>query len=264
MVTKKDWMASRYRENGKGMNEIDPERPVSIRDVGKRARVSISTVSRVLNDSGYVSDKTRRRVLRAVRELDYTQNMIARSLRTKQSRLIGLVVPDISNEFYAQLAKAIDERLLPAGYHLLLSNTREDEALEQRVIESLVSNHVSAMIIVSAGEQVNNQLVRNGIATVMVDSNSAGTQAPNVVFVDCDNYGGGRMAAEKLIKGGARHLALLRTHRPKISMVARERGFRDAAGENGIHPDAITVDAVKISLIRSPQKGQGDVPRGGI
>lgn len=219
----------------------------SIKDVGERANVSISTVSRVLNDSGYASEKTRKRVLQAVRELDYTQNRIARSLRTKRSHLIGLVVPDISNEFYSLLAKAIDEKLSPSGFQLLLCNTSENESMERQVIESLVINHVSAMIIVSAGEEVNDQLVANGVPTVMFDGNTTGTQAANVVFVDCDSYTGGRIAAEQLILRGARKLALLRTRRPVIPMVARERGFRDAATEMGIESHNLTTYSVNIS-----------------
>lgn len=229
------------------MMQDSPPKRVNIRDVSARANVSISTVSRVLNDSGYVSEKTRRRVLRAVRELDYTQNLVARSLRTKQSHLIGLVVPDISNEFYSLLAKAIDERVLPAGFQLLLCNTREDEAKERSVIESLVVNHVSAMIVVSAGETIHELLVRSGVPTVMFDGNPSGTSARNIVFVDCDNYAGGRLAAQRLIDGGADRLAILRTYRPVIPMVARERGFRDAAAESGIPSDDISTYSVNIS-----------------
>ena len=219
----------------------------SIKDVGQRANVSISTVSRVLNDSGYVSEETRKRVLQAVQELDYTQNRVARSLRTKRSNLIGLVVPDISNEFYSLLAKAIDQELSPEGYQLLLCNTREDEALEREVIESLVVNHVSGMVIVSAGEEVNDQLVASGLPTVMFDGNTRGTRASNVVFVDCDSYEGGRAAARELISRGAKRLALLRTHRPVIPMNARERGFRDEAQNLGFEADKILNYSVNIS-----------------
>lgn len=222
-------------------------RQISIKDVGERADVSISTVSRVLNASGYVSEKTRKKVLKAVRELDYRQNSVARSLRTRQSNLIGLVVPDISNEFYATLAKAIDHMLAPSGYQLLLCNTRENVDQERQVIESLMANHVSGMIIVSAGDEVNDQVVDSDVPTVMFDGNTTGTQARNVVFVDCDNYKGGRMAAEQLFRRGARRVAILRTHRPVIPMDARERGFRDAAADLGLEKENVLSYAVNIS-----------------
>ena len=96
---------------------------VTIKDVAKQANVAISTASRVINNSGYVSEDTRQRVEEAIKRLGYVPNSIARSLKWKQTFSIGLIVSDIGNPFYAELAQAVERAARERGYSVLLTNT---------------------------------------------------------------------------------------------------------------------------------------------
>ena len=100
--------------------------PPTIKEVAARARVSVSTVSRVLNDYPFVSDDARRRVLAAMEELDYRPDVAARSMRTGQSRAVGFVVSDISNPLFSAIAKGADSVLHQHGYSLVLANSQND------------------------------------------------------------------------------------------------------------------------------------------
>ena len=103
---------------------------LNIKVVADRANVAASTVSRVINNSGYVSKETREKVMAVVKELGYRQNKLASTLRNQSSSFIGLIVPDISNEFYSILAKAIEHVLQKEHFSLFLCNTEEDEKKE--------------------------------------------------------------------------------------------------------------------------------------
>ncbi|RDW21405.1 hypothetical protein CWR48_03095 [Oceanobacillus arenosus] len=117
-----------------------------IRDVAKKAGVSAATVSRVLNNSGYAHEDTRKKVLHAMQKLNYKPNEIARSLYKKKSKLIGLILPDITNPFFPQLSRGVEDYLREKGYSLLIGNT--DEYLEQEIdyIETFVQHNVVGIV----------------------------------------------------------------------------------------------------------------------
>ena len=100
--------------------------PPTIKEVAERAGVSVSTVSRVLNDYPFVSDAARRRVVDAMEALEYRPDVAARSMRTGSSRTVGFVVSDISNPLFATIAKGVDSVLVPHGYSLVLANSEND------------------------------------------------------------------------------------------------------------------------------------------
>lgn len=96
-------------------------------DVAKKAGVSKTTVSRVINNYGYISEKTRQRVYRAMKELNYQPNSLARSLHGKSTHLIGIIFPSIMNPFYAELVQRVEEKLFDAGYKIILCNSAQNK-----------------------------------------------------------------------------------------------------------------------------------------
>jgi LacI family transcriptional regulator len=220
---------------------------VDIKEVARRSKVSIATVSRTLNSSGYVRDETRQRVLDTARDLGFTKNRVASSLRKKRSRSIGLIVPDIANEFFADLAGAVEEVLQENDYSLLLCNTREDPTRQGSYIESLRAHQVSGIILVSTVLPDRSLPVGDEIPIILADRFDDSRLAGNVVSVESDNYAGGRLAAEALIRGGARRLVFLRDRRDIRHMALREQGFLDAVRENGIGEGAYRIYPTTVS-----------------
>lgn len=225
-----------------------------IQDVADTAGVAISTVSRVLNDSGYSSASARKKVLAAVEKLGYRQNNVARSLRQKRSNLVGLLVPDISNQFYACVAKVIEHHLSKAGFHLFLCNTDESEEVEDAIIDSMLVNQVGGLIVTGSGEQINANLLRSDLPTVMYDRNDAHLDNEHIAFVKSDNYRGGVLATEALLAKGCRRIAMLRTNHPTVPMVEREAAFLDVLRRERVPRRQYEVYSINISTLEAMQK----------
>lgn len=144
---------------------------VTITDVARRAGVSASTVSHVLNRTRFVSQDTRDRVLRAVDELDYVPNHQARALVKSQTQQIGVAMSALTNLYFGEVVHAIEEAASAAGYTLVLADTHEDAATEERVVAALRERRLDGLILApSAGSaRVLDRLARSGLPTVLVD-----------------------------------------------------------------------------------------------
>ena len=210
---------------------------IDIKFVAKKADVSISTVSRVLNNSGYASPATRIKVSKIVKELGYRQNKVARSLRKKTSSFVGLIVPDISNEFFSTLAKTIENSLHQNGFSLFLCNTEENEKRERFYIESLLDSQVRGIILASAGFESNQHLLETDIPVIMVDRMNFSIKVNNAVKIESDNYQGAKLAGDILIKKDAKKMVFLRDYRKVYPMMQREYGFIDSMKENEVKPE---------------------------
>ncbi|HTP24296.1 MAG TPA: LacI family DNA-binding transcriptional regulator [Anaeromyxobacteraceae bacterium] len=239
-------LLAKRRPSPSGRRATAPRRS-HIQDVAERAGVAISTVSRVLNSSGYASKKTRRKVLAAVKTLGYRQNNVARSLRRKRSNLVGLLVPDISNQFYACVAKVIENQLSRAGFHLFLCNTEESEEVENAILDSMINNQVGGFVVIGSGEQINSRLLRSDVPTVMFDRSDAQIENAHIAFVKTDNYRGGTLATETLLARGCRRLAMIRTNHPTVPMDEREAAFLDTLRRHGLPRGSYDVYSVSIS-----------------
>ena len=132
----------------------------TIRDVASKAEVSIATVSRVVNGNRPVHPDIRERVLKAIEELDYRPNYLARGLRQRNTSMIGLIIPDNSNPFYAELARAIEDAGFAAGYIVILCNSDLSEEKQQAYIDVLLSHKVDGMILVNIESPVPKALGR--------------------------------------------------------------------------------------------------------
>lgn len=168
-------------------------------DVAKLAGVSPTTVSRVINNKGYLSEKTINKVRAAMKELGYKPNILARGLQGKSPKLIGLIFPSISNIFYAELIEHLENELFKRGYKTIICNSEDNSTKEKEYIEMLEANQVDGIISSSHNLGISDY-ERVDAPIVAFDR----YLAPNIPIVASDNREGGRIAANMLIKSGAK------------------------------------------------------------
>ncbi|MEW6285441.1 MAG: LacI family DNA-binding transcriptional regulator [Chloroflexota bacterium] len=205
----------------------------SIKDVAQIAGVSTATVSRVLAGSDRVKEETRRRVLNAVKELNYRPNLVARSLRSQKSARIGLVVSDIRNPFFTAISRAVEDAAYEQGYSVLLCNTDEDPAREELYLNILHDESVAG-IIFSPTQQFSARLstFKSDIPFVIIDRAVNAAQADMVLL---DNVAAGYELTAHLIQNGYTKLAGLFGN---ASTTGRDRnkGFRKALEDFQLKP----------------------------
>lgn len=201
-----------------------------LQDVARVAGVSPTTVSRVLNDRGYISTATREAVHAAMKQLHYHPNAIARSLQEQKTRLIGLVFPSVSNPFYGELAYRIESLLADADYKVILCNSEDHPELEARYLDMLLGNQVDGVITGAHSDVVANAADLDA-PLVTIDRIKTGDY-PNI---RCDNYDGAYRATQHLIATGAQHiLHVTSTLAPSTNL--RQMGYATAMNEAGLSP----------------------------
>ncbi|MTI58978.1 MAG: LacI family transcriptional regulator [Firmicutes bacterium] len=218
---------------------------VSIKDVAKKAGVSVSTVSRVLNNGKYVTDETSEKVMKAVKLLGYRPNIIARGLRTKKTNSVGLIVPDITNEFFAKLAKTIEENLNNNNYSLLLCNSGENEDKERKYIKTLLDKFVDGIIFISSGYDQNMHLFPDDLPIIAIDRKP---NAKRVNFISSENKKGGYLATKHLIENGCSKILMLKDRKAVSPMNARLDGYRDALREYNMSFDEDMIIESEVEL----------------
>lgn len=200
---------------------------VSISDVAVRAGVSPTTVSHALSGKRKVSEAVRDRVLRAMDELGYVPSRSAQNLARGRTRIVGLLVPDISNGYFAQLAQGVETAAMDRGYNVILATTGFDHARELLYLEMIRSRAVDGIIYAAGAPPTGSDLARvlGDLPVVLVDEEVPGAAAP--AFVS-DNRDGGRLAAEYLLSLGHRRALLIAGSEDLESSRQRVGGFRDA------------------------------------
>jgi LacI family transcriptional regulator len=200
-----------------------------MRDVARLAGVSTSTVSAVINGSVVVSPKRKERVMAAMSALDYQPDAIARSLKTGRSNAIGVIVPDITNTFYPEVIRGVEVAAQTAGYSVLLCDSSEDRAIEERHVSALFSRRVDGVILACCINSRANELVaRRNLPVVFIDRLPP-SRAVNSVCTD--NVAAGRLAAEHLIGLGHKRIGMLAGHMGLSPHHDRLEGFRKAMQE---------------------------------
>ena len=199
---------------------------VTIKDVAKQAGVSVATVSRFLNGSGYVGEQAKKAIEEAVQQLNYAPNQIARSLSTKQAKTIGLIVPDIMNPFFPELARAIEDTALQQGYTVMLCNSDEDAQKEQHYIQTLQQTYIAGFIIATNGLHTNTY-ENLKVPTVLIDRFTEG----DIPSVASQNEQGARLAAEYLLAKGAEHIGFISGPRELEPVQKRLQGFKEGLGD---------------------------------
>ncbi|MEA1964691.1 MAG: LacI family DNA-binding transcriptional regulator [Candidatus Aerophobetes bacterium] len=206
---------------------------ITIKDIARVAGVSIATVSTALNDRSGVGADTKLRVLAVAEKLGYEPNILARSLVTKKTHTIGLIISDISNPFFTRVVRGIEDVANENGFNLILCNTDEEGQKEKAYLRILQGKQVDGLIIISTEKNSNHikSLVENNIPLVLLDRKLEGLQVDSVVV---DNVEGSRKATSHLIKLGHRKIGII--HGPETIMTGRDRleGYKRALREHNL------------------------------
>ncbi len=233
-----------YQENG---SHPLLRKRVGLREVAKAAQTSIATVSRVLNNTGYVSQESRRRVLEAVRQLNYQPNLRAKALRQRYSQTIGLIIPNLLNAYYTALADQISMLLNREGFQLLLSSTRDEAAVERTALQKLIGHDVDGLIWVPTApdEELLDHLNSQNIPTVCIVRQVKGAALDAIVFED---FKGAKAATEELLRVGHRRIGYIGGDIVYSSNYDRWQGFLQAMKEAGIPTEDC---CVRLGALRS-------------
>ncbi|MGA7522105.1 MAG: LacI family DNA-binding transcriptional regulator [Acidobacteriaceae bacterium] len=204
--------------------------PVRMKDIAKDVGVSIVTVSKVLRNHPDIAEETRARILKRVKELDYQPNVLARSLVTGRSYLIGLVVPDLLHPFFVEVAEGLSTAVRAQGYFLIVASSQEDPELEAKEILQLVARRLDALVVASTANSTESfeRMNRMEQPFVLIDREFSGFPAN---FVGSDDEAAGRLATQHLIDQGCLTIAHIRG-RNNSTGTLRFEGYRQTLLRN--------------------------------
>jgi LacI family transcriptional regulator len=199
--------------------ELESPRAVTLADIAREAGTSASTASRALSGRGYVSPEARDRLLAAAERLGYVPNASARTLKQRRSRVIGVVVSDLANQFYARLAAGVEQVLREADYQMMVLGDNTEDGEEVEGARTFLAMRAPGVIMTPAGSEATELLVSQGVAVVI------------------DNERGAREATAHLIELGHRRVALLGVDTKWTTDAGRLRGYESALEEAGLRAD---------------------------
>jgi LacI family transcriptional regulator, fructose operon transcriptional repressor len=215
----------------------------SIKDVAKAAKVSTATVSRVIANNAPIKPETRERVLKAIADLNYRPNLIARSLRVQKSAKIGLVVSDIRNPFFTAIGRAVEDAAYEQGYSVLMCNTDEDPDKEELYLNLLYDENVAGVIFSPTHQfDINSQTYNKKMPFVVIDR---AIESNDVDMVLLDNVAAAYELTEHLIDNGYKNLAGLFGDASTTGQ-ERSRGFHKALKDHHLNPAAAHFIAPRI------------------
>lgn len=207
----------------------------TIQDVAKAAGVSVATVSRVLNNSSSVIPETRETVLEAIRKLNYQPNLLGRNLRRMETRMVLVLLPNVSNPFYSRIVKGIEDVAHKNGYTVMLCNTDSDKHREDMYLE-LLRNRLSDGVIFMESEQGREELIELSKAFPVVQC-SEYKENIDVDHISIDNFAAAYKAVTHLISLGHKRIAMISCRNQLISTKKREEGYKKALQDAGIEFD---------------------------
>lgn len=216
------------------INDKDTKgKTVSIKDIAKMCNVSVPTVSRVINNAGRYSVETERKVRNAIAKTGYQPSILAKGLRTNSAPNIGIIVPDITNEFFASITLAIQNTLFKESFTAMICNTNEQPSVQEKQLEMLRRNRVAGIIFIS-GEDITDEELKDGIPKVFVDRIPWNAEINEAVTIESDNYTGGKIATLELIDARCKRIVALFDGRGLSTQVARYAGFVRAHQDRGM------------------------------
>jgi DNA-binding LacI/PurR family transcriptional regulator len=241
---------------------------VTMLDVARRSGVSVATVSNVLHQTAPVADSTRRRVLDAIEELGYRQNEVARSLKRRATRTLGVVIPDALNPFHATVALQVERRAHRDGFAVLIAETENDPSTESDQVRALVGRRVDGVIFpaVTAGSTIPSELLDRGIPVVVVSFEGSD---PRLGVIAVDEYAAMEQVVEHLTGLGHERIAFAHSgaheesvdSRPDaLAAALRRRGLEPAAQANGATAFCCTNDVIAMSLMDRLEREGRPVP----
>lgn len=199
-------------------------------DVAALAGVSVTTVSRVINNYGSLSEKTKKKVFAAMQELNYAPNSLARSLQGKSAKLIGLIFPGISNPFFGELVQTLENQLFEKGYRVILCNSVNNAEKEREYVRMLLANQVDG-IITGTHNMTISEYEKISAPLISFDRHLGDT----IPIVSSDNFAGGQMATKSLVTTGAKKIwAITGANEPKSPTKNRLSGYKQVMEQNGL------------------------------
>ena len=219
------------------------KRKATLRDIARLCGVSPMAVSMAINNKDGISRETSERIRKAIRKLNYTPNMVAKSLRVSATKTIGVVMSDSSQLLFTKLLRGIADAADDAGYSIVMGNTDQNPDRERRAIDVLVDKRIDGLFLAApllADDDKIRQLTRHGIPIVMAMRSS---DYP-IDSVCTDNYHGAYAVTEYLAKSGSRDLHMINLPRRSQSGAERLRGFKRALADNGLTCDLRSVPHV--------------------
>lgn len=223
---------------------------VTIKDVARQAGVSVATVSRLVNNSGVVGEKTAKKVRLAIKELSFRPNVIGRSLKTSRTKLIGVVIPSLSNPVFADAVAGINDELSDIGYTLMFTSTDYHIERERQSLETLLSNRVEGLILTVANSEHSNvldMLDKSRVPYVMLFNQPSPRNRPSVTV---DNVSASKEVADIMVDHGHHCIAMISGSFEKSDRaVARKKGFVEGLKARGCPPPYICeVDFVDLDI----------------
>lgn len=210
---------------------------ITIKNVAEEAGVSVTSVSRVLNNKGYISEDLKSKVMKAIEDLNYTPNEIARSFYKKETRSIALIIPTIQNPFFSELAFHIERELTKHNYHLYIGNSMNDVANEKEYLKLLKEQRVDGMIVGSHNADVEEyDEIFGNIVSVERKIND------RIPIIESDNYMGGKIATRELIAQGCTNIVCI-IGSPTVPTPANNRvlGYTDVMKENALNTKTVVI-----------------------
>jgi LacI family transcriptional regulator len=221
----------------------------TIKDVAKLASVSISTVSRVLNNSGYTSEETKKKVFEAVENLNFRKNIVAAAMINKQTSTFGLIIPDIKNVFYADLTRAVEDAANQHGFNVILCNTDNDLKKEAEYISFLLQKGIDGIIF--STPEIKNRNIKEVIKSrpdlpiVILGSKVVGVHVDEVLV---DNFEGAYNATIHLLELGHKKIGFIAGQPDSYATIERQKGYEAALEEYqlSLDPENIILDEFKV------------------
>ncbi|MFN8443204.1 MAG: LacI family DNA-binding transcriptional regulator [Caldilineaceae bacterium] len=215
--------------------------PITLRDVARKAGVSVKTVSRVVNNQGEISEETRQRISEVIREMGYRPNLVARGLVTQRTHTLGLVVPDITNPFFPEVARGVQDAARLHRYNVFLCNSGEDKQEELNVLHSLAEQGVDG-IIISPCYSTGDNLAQFAEAFRPIVTINHICSHPNISMVLTENVHGAKLAVDYLIGKGHRHIGMVAGLEKSLNRARRIYGFAEAMKAQGLEVIVENID----------------------
>lgn len=211
----------------------------TIRDVAKKANVSVSTVSRVINQKGYVHEDTKQLVESIILEMGFVPNQLARSLTSRSSKIVGVIVPHLTHPFYGSLLEGIESQASTYGYKIMFCHTQDDPKRELEYLQFFEQYNIEGLIVASNFSNTL-KLLDMDIPIITVDHILDET----LPSITSDNFKGGRLAAETLIQNGAKHILVFRGPSFLLTTMERTLGFQSVLSKQQVMSEMYDMDLV--------------------
>jgi LacI family transcriptional regulator len=208
---------------------------VRIKDIAEICKVSPMTVSRALNDSSEISQNTKERILKVCEEMGYRPNAAARTLIRNKTNMIGLIIPDITNQYYSYLSKGVSSYLENLGYGLILCNSDRNIVNEKMYLDFLTQKRVDGVILIPLSTKAEDySILVNSVPFVLIDNKIEGV---NASFIGNDNFKGAKEVVTHMLAKGYKRIGAILSYGMSVAKKERLRGYMEALKQCGMEID---------------------------